>query len=105
MIGVKMAIEMARTADRSYSIAQARDRLAAAVRDAERGIAVEITRRGRPVAALVSIGDFRRLRSGSGGFWAACERFRSTLHVAELGIGPRVFRGVRDRSTGREPAW
>jgi prevent-host-death family protein len=96
---------MAKSSARRYSIAEARDQLASVVRDAERGAVVEITRRGKPVAALVSIVNYRELTRRRGGFWSACERFRAAARIAELRIGARVFRGVRDRSPGREPGW
>jgi prevent-host-death family protein len=41
-----------------YSIAEARDRLARLVHDAEKGIAVELTRLGKRVAVLVSMKDY-----------------------------------------------
>src|SRR4051812_12210118 len=53
----------ASTADKpaQTSIADARDRLASLVHDVEEGPAVEITRRGRPVAVLVSYHEYQRL--------------------------------------------
>jgi prevent-host-death family protein len=96
---------MARTAPRRYSIAQAKDRLASVVRDAERGTAAEITRRGQAVAALVPIADYQMLARRHRGFWSACERFLAAHRVAGLRVGASVFRGVRDRSPGREPNW
>ena len=44
------------------SIAEAKSRLSKWVRQAEHGEAVLITRRGRPVAALVSAGDLAALQ-------------------------------------------
>lgn len=43
------------------SIAEARDQLSTWVRSAEHGSAVVLTRRGKPVAAIVSADEFRRL--------------------------------------------
>lgn len=48
--------------DRQYSVAEARDKLAALVHEAERGRPVRITRRGKPVAVLVSESEFQRGR-------------------------------------------
>jgi prevent-host-death family protein len=86
-----------------YSIAEARDRLARLVHDAERGAAVELTRRGKPVAALVSMRDYQRCLAGRPSFWEALEKFRSEVDLKELGVEPGDF--PRDRSTGREAAW
>ena len=58
----------AESPSRRDSIASLRSRLARAVREAEAGGTVEITRRGKPVAVLVGREDFDRLRQG-GDFW------------------------------------
>jgi len=89
-----------RRGPRSYSIAEARDDLARLVHEAEAGRAVRITRRGRPVAALVSARDLDRLRGQAGGFWEALAAFRRETDLAELRVD-RVFGDVRDRSPGR----
>jgi prevent-host-death family protein len=96
---------MAKPVARRYSIAEAKDRLSSVVRDVERGTAAEITRRGKAVAVLVPLADYQALKGRHRGFWAACERFRAAHDVAGLRIGASVFRGVRDRSPGREPTW
>ena len=43
------------------TIAEARDQLSAHVRSAEHGTPVVVTRRGRPVAAIVSTEEFEQL--------------------------------------------
>jgi prevent-host-death family protein len=45
-----------------YSIAEARSRLPSIVDQAEAGVEIELTRRGQPVAVLVSHREFERLR-------------------------------------------
>ena len=47
--------------EKKYSIAEARQQLAAIVREAERTGAVRITRRGQVVARLISEDEFQRL--------------------------------------------
>lgn len=47
--------------DRQFSIAQAKDRLSELVQAAERGEVVTVTRRGKPVARVVSESEFRKL--------------------------------------------
>lgn len=49
--------------DRQFSIAQAKDRLSELVQAAERGEAVTVTRRGKPVARVVSESEYRKLLS------------------------------------------
>ena len=87
-----------------YSIAEARHNLAAIVHDLDRQPLVELTRRGEPVAVLLSIEAYRRLVPPAATFWEAYTSFRSAVDLAQLGIEPEVFADVRDRSPGREVA-
>lgn len=45
---------------------------------------VEITRRGRPVAVILSRATYDRLRGKSEGVWASLERFRTTYDLGAL---------------------
>jgi len=87
---------------KQYSIAEARNRFTAIVRDVERESAVELTRRGKPVAVLLSIQEYKRLSGNKGGFWKAFTAFRNRVNLQELGIEPDIFTGLRDQSPGRE---
>ena len=49
--------------EKDYSIAQARHDLPAIVHEVERNGRARITRRGRPVAVVLSIAEFERLLS------------------------------------------
>ena len=51
-----------------YSIAQARDRFTRLVQEAESGQAVQITRRGQPVAVLLSVETYQHLSSSQAKF-------------------------------------
>jgi antitoxin Phd len=84
-----------------YSIAEARDRLAKLVHEAERGAPIEITRRGKPVAVLVSLSEYQRLRKGENGFWHSLQRFRNEVDIEKAGIEAGIFEGLRDRTVGR----
>jgi prevent-host-death family protein len=91
---------------RQYSIAQARDHLTRLIHEAERGEPVELTRRGKPVAAIVSVEDLRRLppRPKPRGLWDVIEQWRATMtpeELEELNL-EEVYRDVRDRSPGRD---
>jgi antitoxin (DNA-binding transcriptional repressor) of toxin-antitoxin stability system len=66
---------------------------------------VELTRRGEPVAVLVSIREYRNLTAERRGFWPAYESFRRTIDLARLKIGRGLFKDVRERSGGREMRW
>lgn len=85
---------------RRYSIAEARHNLAAIVHELEGQPMIELTRRGEPVAVLLSLASYRRLLPRAGGFWAAYTAFRETFGTGE-GEGD-AFSDVRDRSPGRE---
>ena len=88
-----------------YSIAEARHNLAAIVHEAERQSPVELTRRGEPVAVLLSIQEYQRLLSKETPFWEAYTAFRSSIDLAKLDIEPSLFEGIRDPSPGREMEW
>ena len=92
---------------KQYSIADARNNLPGLVHEVEHGAAVELTRRGKPVAVLVSIGEYRRLRGDKkGGFWDALQEWRSTVDWENW--DDSVIDGLleeRDRSPGRDFTW
>ena len=50
---------------KEFSIAVAKDNLSEVVREAERTGAVRLTRRGKPVAVVLSEKEYHRLRNGS----------------------------------------
>ena len=87
---------------KQYSIAKARDHFTSLVRSVERESAVELTRRGKPVAVMISIQEYKRLSTGQASFWEAYSAFREQVNLKELGIEPDTFAGLRDRSPGRE---
>ena len=89
----------------SYSIAEARDNFTAIVRDVERVSAIELTRRGKPVAVLISIEKYRRLSAGRKNYWDAYSEFRDGADLRRLDIEPEIFEGLRDVAPGRETAW
>lgn len=90
---------------KSYSIGEARDSFAAIVHEAERDSALELTRRGKPVAVLLSVEEYRRLSESNRGFWEAYSSFREGKDLGQMNIRPEVFEGLRDASPGRETAW
>jgi prevent-host-death family protein len=86
---------------RRYSVAEARQRFTELVRTVERGRALEITRRGRPVAVLVSASEYARIAGDEPSFAGALDAFRASVDPKQL-RGAAPFAGVRDRSPGRE---
>ena len=87
---------------KKYSIAQARDSLARLVHEAESGQVVHLTRRGEPVAVVVSTADYARLRGEPTSFWERLEGFREQHHDEDLHDALSVG-SLRDPSPGREP--
>ena len=86
-----------------HSIADARRNLAKLIREAENGKAVELTRRGEPVAVLVGHRQFQRLSTNRRGFAAAYREFLEAVDLSELDLDPdELFEGVRDKAPGRE---
>ena len=84
------------------SVAEARQNFARLIRTAQRGKAIEITRRGEPVAVLLSASEYLALTGERPSFVEAVDRVRDRLGVDQLGIGDEEFEGLRDDSPGRE---
>ncbi len=90
--------------DKKYSIAQTRDNLAAIIHSLEKIKRVEITRRGEPVAVLISKKEFDRMSTPSKGFWERYQEFLSEVDLEEADLDPdEIFKDVRDKSPGRIP--
>jgi len=86
------------------SVAEAKNTLPALLHEAE-SAPVEIVRRGKPVAVILSRASYDRLRGKSEGVWAALERFRETHDLDELDAAS-AFEGLRDPSPmGRPVRW
>ena len=88
---------------KQQSIADARRSLPGLVREVESGKAVELTRRGEPVAVLIGRRQYMRLISRYRRFSEAYGEFTRGFALEELAIEPdEVFAGVRDQARGRE---
>ena len=90
---------------KSYSIAEARNGLPGIVHEVERAGQVEITRRGKRVAVLVSSAEYLRLTEGRRDLWEAIEQWRESVDWDVLGNTDDVWADVRDRSPGRDFEW
>lgn len=84
-----------------YSISKARSSLPRLIRRVERGAHAELTRRGKPVAVLVSAEDYERFTGEHCDLWEALKRFRETHDLTDLDID-EIYANIRDRSPGRE---
>jgi prevent-host-death family protein len=90
---------------KQYSIAEARDHFTSLVRDVEEELVIELTRRGKPVAVLLSIQEYKQLITRPSSFWEAYTTFRNQVDLQKLGIEPDTFANLRDFSIGREVQW
>lgn len=91
--------------ERRVSIAEARAKLPGLVRDAEGGTSVEITRRGRPVAVLLSSRAYQRLASGRPPFGTVLDDFLGRMEIRRIGLRRGEFKALRARDVGREARW
>lgn len=87
---------------KQFSIAEAKNRLPALVHIADEGTPIELTRRGKSVAVIISKHDYELLTRTREGFWTALTNFRQNLLQEECTISDDDFAGLRDRSSGRE---
>ncbi len=85
-----------------YSIAEARSSLPSIVDQAEAGHEVELTRRGKPVAVVVSIRQFERLRRDRPSFGEAYAAFLGQYSLDEVGTPSDFAASVRDKTVGRK---
>lgn len=84
-----------------YSIAEARANLPKLIDLAAGGREVELTRRGKAVAMIISTREVERLRGRRTGFPAAYERFLERFPAKGADIDKDFARSLRDRSPGR----
>ena len=84
-----------------YSVAEARAHLPSILVQAEAGEAIELTRRGRPVAVVLSHESFERLRNPRPSFVEAYRSFQKKYSLDEVGLADDFGSSVRDRTTGR----
>jgi prevent-host-death family protein len=86
---------------KSYTVASARAKLAEIVDEVESGKEVELTRRGKKVAVVMSAARYARLRGDRVAFMTAYETFRGDHDMREVGVEPGWATELRDRDAGR----
>jgi prevent-host-death family protein len=85
-----MAISPESPMDKTFSIAEAKDRLPRLVHDAEAGVPVALTRRGKPVAVLISMAEYDRLKGR-----------KRKIDWSAISIDTRDFKFSRDEANAR----
>jgi prevent-host-death family protein len=89
-------------AETKVSVAEARQHFARLIKRAQQGKTIEITRRGEPVAVLLSASEYSAITGERSSFIDAMRKVRERLGVDELEIGDAEFEGLREESPGRE---
>lgn len=87
---------------RTYTVAEARSNLPNLLHAVEHGEQVEITRRGTPVAVVLSVADYHQLGRTASGFWNDFLAWRAGTDPADLDLPEDYFPTLRDRSPGRD---
>jgi prevent-host-death family protein len=95
-------LEIATMASMKVSVAEARQHFARLIKRAQQGKAIEITRRGEPVAVLVSAAEYSAITGERPSFVDATRQVRERLGVDALEIGDADFEGLREQSPGRD---
>jgi len=88
-------------AEKRCSVTDARQNFARQIRWAERGKAIEITRRGEPVAVLLSASEYQALRGERPSFAEALRHLRERFGLEHLGIGDEELEGLTVRDWRR----
>ena len=86
---------------KTYSVADARAHLPEILDDVEGGKEVHLTRRGRPVAVVLSQERYDAIRREHSNFGDAYRAFIECYPPDELGLDPDFFDSIRDRAPGR----
>ncbi|MBK1704611.1 type II toxin-antitoxin system Phd/YefM family antitoxin [Halochromatium glycolicum] len=88
-------------------IAEAKTHLTQLIQRAERGEAIRITRRGKPVAVLVSEAAYSSLCQGGEppSFWERLQAMRAEPHFQPIDWTPEEIDAWRERQPPREFAW
>lgn len=86
-----------------YSIADARNNLPRLVHETEQGETIRITRRGKPVAVLLSLDAFEELVAERPDLWESLVAFRARHDLSDPPGNP--FADTRDPSPGRSPGF
>jgi len=91
-----------RAMTKKYSVAEARGQLPRLLHAVEAGEQVEITRRGKSVAVVISMEDYKRLAGPTKSFAEAYKSWRQSVSDEDLDLDPGYWDSLRDRSPGRD---
>jgi prevent-host-death family protein len=86
---------------KTYSVAQARAALPGILKEVSAGEDVYLTRRGQPVAVVLSTRAYERLTGRPATFSTTYRAFLGRRGVARPALDAAFVRSLRDRSPGR----
>ena len=92
------------TMGQKYSVAEARSSLPTIIDQAEAGLKIELTRRGKPVAVVISFRQFQRLQGERPRFGDAYRSFLEKYSLEEVGLADGFVAAGREKGVGREIA-
>ncbi len=89
------------------SVADAKNRLTRLIHEVEAGETIHVTRRGKPVAVIISEQAFELLQKGEvkQNFWQAIREMRSDPNFEPVDLSEQEIGAWRDKSFGREFSW
>jgi len=85
----------------SYSVAEAKNQLPALIHKAEKSGPVRLTRRGKPVAVLLSQREYSQLTDPPGAWFDRIMALRESGQLCFEDVDGGEFEGLRDRSPDR----
>jgi prevent-host-death family protein len=88
-----------------FTVSEAKNRLPAIIHDVEVGAAAQLTRHGKPVAVLVSITEYNKLKKRELSFWKALCVFRKTTESRNIFLDDLLPDSLRDKTEGRRPVF
>jgi prevent-host-death family protein len=86
---------------KTYSVAQARAALPGILNEVSAGEDVYLTRRGQPVAVVLSTRSYERLSGRPATFSSTYRTFLATRGAKEVALAVGFVRALRDRAPGR----
>ncbi len=89
------------------SVANARNQLTRLIHEVEAGEIIHVTRRGKPVAVIISEQAFEWLQKGGekNNFWQAIQEMRSDPGFEPVDFTVEEVSAWRDKGLGREFSW
>ena len=90
----------------TYSIADARSQLPRIIHTVETGSVTQLTRRGKPVAILISPKEYKiLLAQGKGDLLQAFKAYQAIMAPTNEELSSEEINSWRDQETGRKLPW